>query len=91
MAEPPDLVERVPEVESDFPDRIVPINPKSPVILKTRTLTNLYNERPAWLANAHRDLDTAVASAYGWPMDIAEEEALARLLALNIERAALGR
>jgi len=29
---------------------------------------------------------TAVAAAYGWPADIAEEEALARLLALNLER-----
>ena len=59
--------------------------------LKTRTLTNLYNERPAWLANAHRDLDAAVAAAYGWPADISEEDALARLLALNLERAAQGR
>jgi len=57
---------------------------------KTRTLTNLYNERPAWLDNAHRDLDAAVAAAYGWPADLSEEEALARLLALNLERAAGG-
>ena len=28
--------------------------------LKKRTLTNLYNQRPAWLANAHADLDRAV-------------------------------
>jgi hypothetical protein len=54
-------------------------------------LTKLYNERPAWLDNAHRDLDDAVAAAYGWPADIAEEEALARLLALNLDRAAAGR
>ena len=47
--------------------------------------------RPAWLDNAHRDLDAAVAAAYGWPADIAEEEALAHLLALNLERAAAGR
>ncbi len=38
--------------------------------LAKRTLTNLYNERPAWLANAHAKLDAAVAAAYGWP-DIA--------------------
>ncbi len=56
-------------------------------MLKTRTLTNLYNGRPAWLDNAHRDLDAAVAAAYGWPADISEEEALARLLALNLDRA----
>jgi hypothetical protein len=45
-----------------------------------------YNERPTWLVNAHRDLDAAVASAYGWPADISEDEALARLLALNHAR-----
>lgn len=54
--------------------------------LKKRTLTNLYNQRPAWLASAHRDLDEAVAIAYGWPTDISEEDALARLLELNRAR-----
>ena len=88
---PPDLVERVPEVVSGYPDRILPVGPKAAAVLKKRTLTNLYNDRPAWLDNAHRDLDTAVAAAYGWPADMAEEEALARLLALNLERAAAGR
>jgi type II restriction/modification system DNA methylase subunit YeeA len=88
---PPDLVERVPEVVPGYPDRIVPVSPKAAAILKTRTLTNLYNERPTWLDNAHRELDAAVAAAYGWSLDIAEEEALSRLLALNLERAALGR
>src|SRR3989441_6320357 len=33
--------------------------------LKKRTLTNLYNERPAWLDLAHKKLDATVA-AYGW-------------------------
>lgn len=42
------------------------------------------------LDNAHRDLDAAVAAAYGWPADLSEEEALSRLLALNLERAAQG-
>ena len=88
---PPDLVERVPEVVPGFPDRILPKNPEAAAILKKRTLTNLYNERPAWLDHAHRDLDVAVAAAYGWPADISEEDALARLLALNLERAAAGR
>lgn len=32
--------------------------------LKARTLTNLYNERPAWLKLAHRALDEAVIAAY---------------------------
>jgi type II restriction/modification system DNA methylase subunit YeeA len=88
---PHDLVKRAPEVVPGFQDRIVPKDRKAAAILKTRTLTNLYNERPAWLDHAHRNLDAAVAAAYGWPADISEEEALARLLALNLERAAAGR
>ena len=56
--------------------------------LKKRTLTNLYNQRPEWLANAHRRLDEAVFAAYGWPADLSKQEILARLLALNHERAA---
>ena len=55
--------------------------------LKKRTLTNLYNARPTWLDLAHKKLDAAVAAAYGWPADLADEEILARLLALNLERA----
>lgn len=40
-----------------------------------------------WLADAHRDLDAAVAAAYGWPADISEDDALAKLLELNLARA----
>lgn len=57
--------------------------------LKKRTLTNLYNARPAWLADAHRKLDEAVFAAYGWPSTLTDAELLERLLALNHERAAL--
>ena len=53
-----------------------------------RTLTNLYNQRPTWLDNAHKKLDAAVFAAYGWPVDLSDDEILARLLALNLERAA---
>jgi len=56
--------------------------------LKKRTLTNLYNERPAWLDLAHKKLDAAVAAAYGWPADLTNEQILEKLLALNLERAA---
>jgi len=56
--------------------------------LPKRTLTNLYNLRPAWLANAHQALDEAVFAAYGWPANLSKEEILTRLLALNHERAA---
>lgn len=55
--------------------------------LKKRTLTNLYNARPTWLDNAHKKLDVAVFAAYGWAHDLADEEVLERLLALNRERA----
>ena len=72
--------------------------PKRPVAkvgfeseLKKRTLTNLYNARPAWLQLAHEALDKAVAAAYGWhdyTPATTDEEILRRLLALNRQRAA---
>jgi hypothetical protein len=54
--------------------------------LAKRTLTNLYNHRPSWLANAHEDLDRAVLVAYGWPTDVSDGEMLAQLLELNLSR-----
>ena len=56
--------------------------------LNKRTLTNLHNARPTWLANAHKALDRAVCDAYGWPHDLTDDALLARLFALNAERAA---
>ena len=88
---PPDLVRRVPEVVPGYPDRLLPIDEKAAAELKKRTLTRLYNDRPQWLRDLHRALDEAVAAAYGWPADLTEEEVLARLLALNRERARAGR
>jgi type II restriction/modification system DNA methylase subunit YeeA len=85
---PPDLVGRVREVVPGYPDRILPVDDKAAAILKKRTLTNLYNERPAWLDAAHRDLDAAVAAAYGWPADLTDDQILERLFALNQQRAA---
>ena len=55
--------------------------------LKNRTLTNLYNMRPTWLALAHQKLDQAVFDAYGWPHDLGDEEIMERLLELNLKRA----
>jgi type II restriction/modification system DNA methylase subunit YeeA len=59
--------------------------------LKKRTLTNLYNARPSWLAETHRKLDAAVFAAYGWPVTLTDAELLERLLALNHQRAAHGK
>ena len=69
-----------------YPDRILPVSDEATVKLKKRTLTQLYNEKPAWLIHAHRSLDEAVAAAYGWPEEITDGEALAKLLLLNQER-----
>jgi type II restriction/modification system DNA methylase subunit YeeA len=84
---PADLVRREPEVVPGYPDRIMPVSSEAAKLLQKRTLTNLYNERPAWLDHAHKALDAAVAAAYGWPADLSDEEVLARLFALNQERA----
>jgi type II restriction/modification system DNA methylase subunit YeeA len=59
----------------------------TPEELKQRTLTNLYNARPTWLAELHRKLDEAVFAAYGWPATLTDAELLERLLALNHVRA----
>ncbi len=90
---PPEWVDwaRTPEEErAGFPARPV-AKPGHEAELKKRTLTNLYNQRPAWLDHAHRALDLAVAAAYGWTdytPELPDTEILKRLLALNLERAA---
>ena len=85
---PAEWVDRVPEVVPGFPDRIIP-KPGHEAELKKRTLTNLYNLRPAWLDSAHKALDAAVAAAYGWTdyaPEMPDDEILRRLLALNLAR-----
>ncbi len=91
---PPEWTRRVPEVvplgmdRSPYPDRIESKAGFEKELAK-RTLTNLYNQRPAWLDNVHRQLDAAVASAYGWTdytPEMADEEILRRLLVLNLAR-----
>lgn len=67
--------------------RLVPKDAECAKQLKKRTLTNLYNERPTWLDLAHRRLDEAVFAAYGWDPTMSDEEILARLLELNLQRA----
>jgi SAM-dependent methyltransferase len=39
------------------------------------------------LKELHGELDAAVAQAYGWPVDLPEQEVLVRLIALNKQRA----
>jgi hypothetical protein len=85
---PANLIRRVPEDAPGFPDRILANDPKAARALAARTLTSLYNEKPDWLLQAHQQLDAAVAAAYGWPDDMSTDEALKRLLALNIARLA---
>jgi len=80
------------EEKASFPRRPV-AKPGHEADLKKRTLTKLYNDRPAWLALAHQELDSAVAAAYGWrdyTPAMPDEEILRRLLALNLERSAAG-
>ena len=68
--------------------RLIPKDDAAVQQLTARTLTNLYNERPTWLDLAHRKLDEAVFAAYGWEPRLSDKDILARLLALNQERAA---
>ena len=81
---PPEWVEWIDEPVPGYPKRPVPRDDAAAEHLKARTLTNLYNARPQWLADGHAALDAAVAAAYGWPADITDDEALRELLALNL-------
>ena len=83
---PPEWVEWVDEPVPGYPKRPIPLDEAAANQLKKRTLTNLYNARPQWLADAHAALDGAVAGAYGWDADISEEHALEKLLELNQQR-----
>ncbi len=75
---PPEWIEpiaRQVDVREDFsrvPEQVRPLIRWSAIMaeaardkdFKKRTLTELYNERPAWLRLAHRELDAAVLAAY---------------------------
>ena len=81
---PPEWVEWLEEPVSGYPPRPVPRNGEAANELRRRTLTNLYNARPRWLADAHAALDAAVAAAYGWEARISEDDALGSLLRSNL-------
>jgi len=62
--------------------------------LRSGDLDNLLDRERARAARAgivdriHQQLDAAVAEAYGWPADLPPSEIVARVVALNAERAA---
>ena len=79
-------VEWVDEPVAGYPKRAVPTASAPLKELGRRTLTNLYNERPRWLDNAHKELDAAVGAAYGWASEISDDDVLRELLKLNSKR-----
>ena len=90
---PPAWTMRLPEAlplgmeTSPYPDRVLP-KPGHEKDLADRTLTKLYNQRPAWLDSAQKSLDAAVAVAYGWAdytHEMPDDEILRRLLARNLQ------
>ncbi len=82
---PPEWVEWVDEPVAGYPKRAVPTAAPPLRELGRRTLTNLYNERPQWLVDAHGEVDAAVAGAYGWPVEITNDASLHELLTLNLK------
>jgi len=84
---PADMVRRVREAGRGFPDRLEVRGKGAEEKIKERTLTALYNSQPQWLIEAHRELDYAVARAYGWQTNLTDDEILTRLLELNLARA----
>ena len=85
---PPQWVEWVDEPVAGYPKRPVPTAAAPIRELRRRTLTNLYNERPQWLTDAHAELDAAVAAAYGWNAAVSAENALRELMKNNTKRRA---
>lgn len=83
---PDNLIFEKADVVSFHPRLRVPKNAAAAKVLKSRTLTKLYNAQPDWLIEAHRNLDEAVVEAYGWSNSLGDDELLEKLLILNLER-----
>ncbi len=81
---PPEWVEWVNEPVPGYPKRPLVRDEGAAKGTRHRTLTNLYNARPQWLADAHAALDAAVAAAYGWDREVPSDEALSAMLARNV-------
>lgn len=70
---PPEWVD---EPVPGYPKRAVSRNADAEKALKKPTLTNVYNARPQWIADAHAALDVVVGAAYGWSADICDDDVL---------------
>ena len=73
---PPEWVEWVDEPVPGYPKRPVPRDEDAAKALKKRTLTNLYNARPQWLADAHEALADHI-DGYLWFAPLRSTAALA--------------
>lgn len=82
---PATMVTFGPDVAPTLPERRT-VNAGSEEEMAKRTLTALYNAKPAWLLQAHAKLDEAVAKAYGWAWPLTDSEILKRLFELNAIR-----
>ena len=91
---PPEWTDRVGEVvpvgmaTSPYPDLVLP-KAGFEQRLKMRTLTDLYNDDPAWFRQLRKRLDISVARAFGWDdytAEMSDDEILIRLMALNQAR-----
>ena len=80
---PPEWVAWTDGPGPNYSERSIPQDQTASAQLRRRILTNLYNTRPQWLVDAPV-LDAAVAAAYGWPANIAAEEAMRELLKINL-------
>ena len=68
---------------------LTPLDNTPDEIVRTLTLTNLYNDMHTWLRMDHERLDRAVFDAYGWdeaPAELDDDTILERLLELNLSR-----
>ncbi len=82
---PPEWITTTSGPSAGHPIRIDAL-PSHETELKQRTLTELYNQRPAWLDLIHESLDRAVFAAYGWDEALSDNDILEALLALNLQR-----
>ncbi len=82
---PVEYVDHVKEVVPNFPDRVIPKDKEKEKLIKSRTLTKLYNFQPSWLVKLQSDLDNAVLDAYGISRDATDREIISHLYMLNTE------